>query len=177
LSEPEINTVSKNRFVCIGKIVGLHGFKGVLKLQSYVESTAFFEPEAKIWVRNAGGDLFHFTIAWIKPHKKGFLLFFKEVFSDDDCQRLINAELLVERKQMPEPEDGQYYWVDLIGLSVFTMENVYLGKLEYIFSTGSNDVFVVKDRKMEKLIPALESVVKKINLTNKIMQIQLPEGL
>jgi 16S rRNA processing protein RimM len=93
------------------------------------------------------------------------------------CQRLVNAELLVERKRMPEPEEGDYYWVDLIGLSVFTMEGAFLGILEFIFPTGSNDVFVVKNEKTEKLIPALESVVKKIDLVEKTMTVQLPEGL
>jgi 16S rRNA processing protein RimM len=78
---------------------------------------------------------------------------------------------------MSEPEEGDYYWVDLIGLSVFTMEGVFLGILENIFSTGSNDVFVVKNEKTEKLIPALESVVKKIDLVGKTMTVELPEGL
>jgi 16S rRNA processing protein RimM len=173
----ERNTLEKDRFISIGKITGFHGFKGTLKLQPYVESMDFFKPETRICVRNIRGEVSRLTIDWIKPHKKGFLLLFKEVYSFDECQRLVNAELLVERKSMPEPEQGDYYWVDLIGLSVFTMEGVFLGILEFIFPTGSNDVFVVKNEKTEKLIPALESVVKKIDLVEKTMTVQLPEGL
>ncbi len=177
MSDLEINTFSKDRFVCIGKIVGRHGFKGILKLHAYTESMSFFQPDAQIWARNLSGGFCRFTIEWIKPHKKGFLIFFKDVLSEGQTQHLINAELFIQRDQMPEPDEGSYYWADLIGLSVYTLENMYLGKLEYIFSTGSNDVFVVKDHGTEKLVPALESVVKKINLSERTMHIQLPEGL
>jgi 16S rRNA processing protein RimM len=173
----ERNTMEKDRFVSIGKITGFHGFKGTLKLQPYVESMDFFKPETRICVRNISGEFSYFTIDWIKPHKKGFLILFKEVYSFDEGRKLFNAELLVERKRMPEPEEGDYYWVDLIGLSVFTMEGAFLGILEFIFPTGSNDVFVVKNEETEKLIPALESVVKKIDLVEKTMTVELPEGL
>jgi 16S rRNA processing protein RimM len=169
--------MEKDRYISIGKITGIHGFKGTLKLQSYVESMDFFKPETQICVRNKNGELFHFIVDWIKPHKNGFLLLFKEVCSFDECQKLVNAELLVERHRMPEPEEGDYYWVDLIGLSVFTMEGVFLGILEFVFPTGSNDVFVIRHEKNEKLIPAIESVVKKIDLVGKTMVVQLPEGL
>lgn len=171
------NVLEKDRFVSIGKITGFHGFKGTLKLQSYVEIMDFFKPETRICVRNIKGEFFNYTIEWIKPHKKGFIILFREACSFEDCQSLINAELLVERHRMPEPEEGDYYWVDLIGLSVFTMEGEFLGILEFIFPTGSNDVFVVKKGKTEKLIPALESVVKKIDLVEKTMKVQLLEGL
>jgi 16S rRNA processing protein RimM len=169
--------MEKDRFISIGKITGLHGFKGTLKLQPYVESMEFFNPETQICVRNKNKEFFHYTIAWIKPHKKGFLLLFKEVFSFEECQGLVNAELLIERRRMPKLKEGDYYWVDLIGLSVFTMEGSFLGILESVFPTGSNDVFVVKNERTETLIPALESVVRKIDLVGKTMRVQLPEGL
>ena len=171
------NKVEKNRFISIGKITGLHGFKGTLKLQPYVESIDLFKPDTRICVRDIRGEFFNFTIDWIKPHKKGLLLFFKEACSLGECQRLLNAELLIERKRMPKLQEGDYYWVDLIGLSVFTMEGIFLGILESIFPTGSNDVFVVRKEKTEKLIPALESVVKIIDLVGKTMHVHLPEGL
>ncbi len=177
MNEVNANHFSREGLVSIGKIVGLHGFKGVLKLRSYVESAAFFGPGQKIWVRNTRDEFHHCTIVWVKPHKRGFLFFLKEVFTAEESRGLIDAELFVEREKMPEPEEGQYYWVDLLGLMVFTVDGLYLGRLENIFTTGSNDVYVVKDSKKEILIPALESVVRKIDLTGKTMCVQLPEGL
>jgi 16S rRNA processing protein RimM len=60
---------------------------------------------------------------------------------------------------------------------VFTEDENFLGRLASIMPTGSNDVYVVKDREKEILIPALESVVLKISLEHKTMQVRLPEGL
>ena len=78
---------------------------------------------------------------------------------------------------MPDLEEGDYYWFDLIGLDVFGIDQKYLGRLESIIQTGSNDVYVVKKDDTEILIPALESVVQKIDLKNRRMQVDLPEGL
>ena len=74
-------------------------------------------------------------------------------------------------------EEGTYYWVDLIGIGVFTTEKEYLGRIESIVETGSNDVYVVKNGEREILIPALETVVLDIDLGKKQMQVDLPEGL
>ena len=169
--------MEKDRYISVGKILGPHGFKGTLKMFPFAESTCFFETNKKICVRYSNGTLSEFTIGWIKPHKKGFLLFFNESVSAEMANELVGAELLVERKDFPDTEIGVYYWVDLIGLLVFETDGSYLGKLEYVFPTGSNDVFVVKQDEKEVLIPALESVVEKVDLKEKTMHVRLPEGL
>ncbi|MEE8480397.1 MAG: ribosome maturation factor RimM, partial [Desulfobacterales bacterium] len=78
-------------------------------------------------------------------------------------------------------EDGSYYWFDIIGLSVFITDGKCIGNVESIFPTGSNDVYVVKnpnnDLDSEILVPALESVVLSIDLKNKKMHVNLPDGL
>ncbi len=169
--------MEKDLNISVGKITGTHGFKGTLKLFPYAESPDLFQSGKKIIVRYADGRFAEFTIGWIKPHKKGFLLFFKEAVSPEMADDLIDAELLVEREDFPETESGEYYWADLIGLSVYMIDGVYLGKLDSIFATGSNDVFVVKHDKKETLVPALESVVEKVDLDQKTMRVRLPEGL
>ena len=86
-----------------------------------------------------------------------------------------------ERVALPELEEGSYYWCDIIGLAVFTTDEQYIGRVESIISTGSNDVFMVKDLDKgddnETLIPALESVVLEIDFEHKTMRVALPEGL
>ena len=57
-----------------------------------------------------------------------------------------SAELLMERGLLPETEDDEYYWVDLIGLAVYSADGAYLGRLDSIFPTGSNDVYVREKR-------------------------------
>ena len=74
-------------------------------------------------------------------------------------------------------EKDSYFWFDLIGMAVFTTTGEYLGRLESIIETGSNDVYVVQDGKEEVLVPALESVVVDVDIEANRMQVELPEGL
>ena len=93
------------------------------------------------------------------------------------AEALIGAEFFIEKEILPELEEGTYYWIDLIGLSVYTTDDVCIGRIESILQTGSNDVYVVKDKNKETLIPALASVILSVNLEEKIMRVDLPEGL
>jgi 16S rRNA processing protein RimM len=173
--------VGKDGFLPVGKIVGAHGVKGNLKVHSYAESVAIFKPGSLILVILAGETEKHFSIKWAKPHGKSILLSFKGIEDRNTAKTLIGAELFIERIDLPKLEEGVYYWVDIIGLSVFTTDNQYIGRVESIMPTGSNDVYIVKNRtkddSTEILIPAIESVVLEIDFENKTMRVDLPEGL
>jgi 16S rRNA processing protein RimM len=173
--------VGKDGFLPVGKIIGAHGVKGNLKVHSYAESVSVFKPGSLILAIHAGKIEKHFAIKWAKPHGKSILLSFKGIEDRSTAKTLLGAELFIERIALPELEEGVYYWVDIIGLSVFTTDNKYIGRVESIMSTGSNDVYIVKnktkDDSTEILIPAIESVVLEIDFENKAMRVKLPEGL
>ena len=168
---------AKKVLICIGKIVGAHGVNGNCKINSYAESLTVFQPGSDIIIATSSGRQTACEINWAKPHTKAVLLSLKGVTTRDQAQALIGCELFIEKAQLPELEDGSYYWHDLIGLEVFTTDNNYLGRLHSIIQTGSNDVYVVRKDKHEILIPALESVVQAIDLEKKRMRVELPEGL
>ena len=163
--------------VIIGKIVGVHGINGTLKIHSYAESLEIFETRAFIAISTPEGNQQGYEIDWIKPHSRGALLALKGIDSSDQAKNLVGAELIIEKAALPELEAGVYYWYDLIGLDVFTTENRYLGRLASIIETGANDVYVVKDDVREILIPALQSVVQSIDIDANIMRVELPDGL
>ena len=117
------------------------------------------------------------TINWIKAHGRGTLLSLEGITNRNLVEELIGWELYIEKDRLPQLEPGVYYWSDLIGMDVVTIEGGYLGKIETIIQTGSNDVYVVKNQEDEILIPALENVVLEIDLSQKEMQVDLPEGL
>jgi 16S rRNA processing protein RimM len=148
---------------------------------SYAESLSVFKPNSKLILRSPDGQENIYEINWVKPHTRNVLLALKGVSDRTQAEKLIGCELLIDKASLPELENGTYYWFDLIGLSVFTTEDKFLGRIESIISTGSNDVYVVKppdgDEKDEVLIPALESVVLDIDLARQKMQVDLPEGL
>jgi 16S rRNA processing protein RimM len=161
----------------IGKVVGVHGVKGNLKVYSYAESVSIFETRAQIFIGTEEGAGKHFTIQWVKPHKRVFLFCLEGVESREQAESLIGLELFIEKTALPDTEDGEFYWFDIIGLSVFETDGNFLGVVDSIMRTGSNDVYVVKDRDSEILVPAIEAVVVEIDLEKKIMRVDLPEGL
>ena len=173
--------MEKNGFLLVGKIVGVHGVKGNLKVYSYAESLSVFTPGSLILVARADTIEKNYTIKWAKPHGRRILLSLQGIEDRNAAETLIGAKLLIERAALPELEEGFYYWCDIIGLGVFTTDGKYIGRVESIIPTGSNDVFVVKDLDKEgdneTLIPALESVVLEIDFENKTMRVALPEGL
>ena len=161
----------------IGKIVGVHGIKGTNKLRSYAESLSVFLPGRSILVRDLRGREASYEIHWVKPHTGTPLVSFKGITNRDQAKTLIGAELFIPQSELPELDEDTYYWYDLIGIEVVTMTGEFLGRIESIIETGSNDVYVVKRNEKEVLIPALESVVLEIDLEHKRMHVDLPEGL
>jgi 16S rRNA processing protein RimM len=173
--------VEKKGFLFIGKIVGVHGVKGNVKIYSYAESLSAFKPGSLLLLKHNKGWEKTYSIKWIKPHTRSILLSLKGINNRTQAEGLIGSELYIKKSSLPALEEGTYYWFDIIGLSVFTVAGEYIGRVESIMPTGSNDVFVVKDitkgHDKETLIPALESVVKSIDLKLKTMRVDLPEGL
>lgn len=161
----------------IGKIVGIHGLKGTGKLRCYAESLSVFSPGNSILVRDQCGRETSYEINWVKPHTGIPLISFKGITNRDQAKNLIGAELFIPQSKLPELDEDTYYWFDLIGIEVYTKTEEFLGRIESILETGSNDVYVVKKHEKEVLIPALESVILEIDLEHKRMQVDLPEGL
>ncbi len=174
--------MTRNSLVAIGKIVGVHGLKGNLKVYSYAESIETYRSVTKLIIKYANGNDTCCRIAEIKTHKRQlFLLSLDGICTREQAQALTGCKLFIEHAKLPELEPGVYYWSDIIGLSVFTITNKYLGQIESVMQTGANDVYVVKSDSdypiKETLIPALESLVQSVDLRQRTMIVDLPEGL
>jgi len=173
--------MNKEDFLLIGKIVGVHGLKGDLKVYPYTETLHAFRAGQPIHLKAPTGQEQTHIISSAKPHKKVIRVSLKEIATIDSAENLVGSELFIEKENLPELEEDTYYWFEIIGLSVFLKDNTFIGNVTSVIPTGSNDVYVVKDpdRKREKeiLIPAIASVVLEIDLKNERMSVDLPEGL
>ena len=86
--------------------------------------------------------------------------------------------MIINREDEEPLEEGTYYIVDLLGSEVYTDEDVLLGKLEDIYNTGSNDIYVVKDELGKQvLLPAISDVIKNIDIKNKKITVHIVSGL
>lgn len=170
----------KDRFenlLIIGEVAGVHGLRGVLKIRSYADSPALFEPDMRLQLETVDGQVRTCTVNWAKPHGKGVILEIDGVNDRDSAEALVGSRLRMDRTTLPDLEEGTYYWFELIGLRVYTMAGRYLGVLEAVVPTGSNDVYLVRDGDDEILVPALASVVQKIDKVQRRMEVILPDGL
>ncbi len=171
------NPMGSDEFIPIGKIVGVHGLKGAVKIRFYGDGEVFFSTGDSLFIRDTKGLDKICKVEWASRQKKNFLMRFSGVTDLDAAKNLTGSEIIIEKDGLPDLEDGNYYWVDIIGLSVFTSDANCLGVVDSVIPTGSNDVYVVKGDNNEILIPALASVVKEIDLNKKIMIVELPEEL
>lgn len=161
----------------IGKVVGTHGIKGYLKVFPYTESIDSFAPGKVLVLSREGESLATFRTESVRAHKRVFLLALEGIASIEAAEKWVGYQLCIYESSLPHPEEGSYYWYQIIGLEVFTVDNRRLGRVTEIFPTGSNDVYVVREGKREVLIPAIDSVVVDIDLKHKVLRVNLPEGL
>lgn len=167
----------EDALIPIGKVVGTHGIKGHLKVSSYAESADFFSPGKQLALRRKGKPVVMFRVESARLHKHRILLSLEGIASIEAAKEWIGYDLCIDKAALPALEGGTYYWYQIIGLEVFTVDDRRLGRVTGILATGSNDVYVVRDGKKEVLIPAIDSVVIDIDPTHGILRVDLPEGL
>jgi 16S rRNA processing protein RimM len=168
--------MEKGDWLPIATIVGAHGIKGHLKVLSHAESIEPFVPGGEIALRLSEGRMVTVVVREARPHKNRLHVLLEGVEAREGAEALRGAEFMIERTELPEPEEGSWYWCDLIGLSVYD-GRTYIGRVENLFATGGNDVLVVSDGANERLVPAVDSIVRLIDPENRLMRVELPEGL
>lgn len=165
------------KYLEIGQIVNTFGIKGMVKVKPFTDNIERFNNLEKIYIKNKSGQT-EYKIQEIKYHKNMVLIKFEGIENPEQADLLRNSYLIVDRETEEPLEPGRYYIVDMIGLDVFTDDNEYLGKLEDIYNTGSNDIYVVKNELGKQvLLPAIEDVIKNIDMDSKKVIVHLIPGL
>ena len=168
--------------VVLGKLGSSYGIRGWLRVFSSTEDAeSIFEYQQ--WFIQQAGQWQHVELESWKRHNQDLVIKIKGVDDRDAANALTNREIVVEESQLPELEDGDYYWKDLMGCQVVTTAGYELGKIIDMMETGSNDVMVVKANLKdafgikERLIPFLDGqVIKKVDLTTRIVEVDWDPG-
>ena len=161
----------------IGQIVNTKGLKGELRVNSFSEAQDRFETIDTILLK-IKSEYKEYKIEKVGYSKNQVVLKLKGIDTIEEAEKLRNVYIYIYRKQLGELPEGTYYIADLIGLEVFTEAGEKLGIVDDIFSTGSNDVYVVKDELgKQKLLPGIEDVLKQIDIENGKIIVNLIEGL
>ena len=167
----------QDELVPVGKIIGTHGIKGLLKVYSYSGNINSLQSVKTVFLKGKDGKLSEHIVKSVAAHAGGFILGLDDFSDINRVLSLSGSELCLKRSQLPAPDEDEYYWRDLIGLAVHTDEGIELGTLVDIFETGSSDIYVVRGIDKEYLIPAIANVIAKIDIPGKKMIITPLEGL
>lgn len=162
----------------IGQIVNTYGIKGFVKVVPFTDDITRFEKLKSVYI-DVKGDLQEFTIEEVKYSKNMVLLKFKEIPDINIAEKYRNYYLKINRNNAIKLPKDTYFIADLLGLDVYVQEtNELLGKVDDIFPTGSNDVYVVKNEIGKQiLLPGTKEVIKVIDIENGKILVNLIQGL
>lgn len=161
----------------IGQIVNTNGLKGMLKIKPFTDDITRFEDLEFIYIQN-GQELIEKNIEEVKYVKNMVLLKLEGIDSIEEAEKYRNLYIKINKEDIEELPEGSYLIVDMLKCNVYTEEDELLGKMVDVFSTGSNDVYVVKTEEgKEILLPAIKDVVKEIDIQNKKIVVKLMDGL
>lgn len=154
------------RIIPLGHVSGVHGVQGWVKIHSLTEPReAIFDYQP--WL--LGDSREEVRVSQGKKHGNRLIALFENIDDREAAERLVNRPIAVYREQLPESEEGEFYWTDLEGLAVELADGTPLGTIDRMMATGANDVMVVKGER-ERLIPfVLEQYVQRVDLEHGVV--------
>jgi len=147
----------------MGRVVAPYAVKGWIKLQTYTEYLDSLLDYA-VWRLGRDGNWRDYRLLDGKVHGQTLLASLEGVSDRTDAEALMGLDVAVLRQEMPEAEEDECYWDDLVGLDVVNLAGEALGRVAGLLETGANDVLQVRDGDRERLIPFVEAVVKEVDL-------------
>jgi 16S rRNA processing protein RimM len=166
-------------YLAVGYILGVHGLRGELKVELFTDFPERFAPGVQLFI---GEELHETEVISARPHQKYLLLRLAGFSQREDAETLRGSWIFVDENEAVELEEGSYWVHDIIGLTVQTEAGEILGEIQDVLFTGANEVYIVQpvgtiNAGRELLLPAIEEVVRKVDLDAQMMTVHLLPGL
>lgn len=165
------------KFFLIGRVVKPHGVKGKINVEYFGEGLDNFLLYKEIYIKDQNGQLKSYEVIQANPKPPRIILHLKGINRIEEAVNLKGKEIFIKREDLPLLNEGEYYWVDLIGMIVKTERGKIIGKIKSILPTGANDVIIIEGKRKEIFLPAIEDVIKRVDLENRVMEVKRMEGL
>ncbi len=164
----------RKEFLEVGKIVGTHGVRGMVRIQVWADSVDFLCGVKKLYLKGGESAL---KIEKIQPHGNVAIAKLCGVDSIEDAEKLRNRILFIKRDNA-ELADGRYFVSEIIGAEVFDADtDALLGTLSDVTQTGANDVWHIQNGENEYLVPAIEDVLVSVDIDSDIIKIRPLKGI
>ena len=165
-------------YVELGKLVGVWGVKGWVKLHSHTRNRADIAQYATWYLQEPRkkGEPVAIKVLNCREQGQGIVAQFEGVNDRDQAMAMSGQRIFVKQEDLPSLPSGEYYWQQLIGLEVVN-ENAKIGVIDSILETGANDVLVVKQEEQDQqkqpdvLIPYTDNAVVDVDLEKGVMTV------
>lgn len=163
--------MADRRLVPLGRISGVFGVDGWVKVFSYTEPREKILDYGPWHLKRNDGDWREVAVLDGRRQGETVVARLSGIDDRDQARALNDTEIAVTRDRLPPPGEGEYYWTDLEGLAVRTLEGRDLGRVEHLFRTGANDVMVVAGER-ERLIPfVLDRFVRAVDFDAGVIRV------
>ena len=170
-SSLSVNKKEADSMIEVGTLVAPHGVRGDLRIKPSIERPEILRKLSRIYIDGTPRKLL-----FAKPHKNIYILHFEGCDDRNAAEALIGKKIFLPEGDFPRLAKGEYYFFQLLGLSVSEEDGTPVGTLTEIMETGANDVYAVEtDDGKEILIPAIPDCIKGVDLEKQIMTVHLLE--
>jgi len=161
----------------VGRVRGPHGIHGEVVVSSYTDFPQRLAKGSRIYLSVSGAEPQPLNIESSRPHKMGWIIKFDQLQNRTEAETARNGDLLVPETSLHPLPEGRYYPHQLIGCEVFTLSNQELGVVKNVVDMVSNPLLEVEGPHGEILIPLVESIVIRVDLSQRRVTVDPPKGL
>lgn len=164
-------------FVAIAKIIKTRGLQGETVAVILTDFPERFENLKRVFAVFENKEVSELEIERFRFHQKRILLTFKGVDSPEEAESLRGADICVPETEAVELEEDEFFDWELEGCQVETVEGEKIGKVKELMRTGGTEILVVTGEEKEYLIPFAETICTTVDVENKLIRVDAPEGL
>lgn len=168
--------MTKDNCFLLGKITKTHGVKGELIIWLDVDFPEDYEEMESIFLE-VKGELVPYFIEDLQIRGSKSIIKFEEIDSFDDAKKLVDCDVYLPEDNLPELNEDQFYYHEIIGFDVVDASHGKLGKIIGVFENNSQDLIGMEYQGVEVLIPISDEIVKTIDREKKELHTAMPEGL
>lgn len=171
--EPE----AQPSYIAIARIARTRGNRGEVLADSYTDFPERFLLLSKVWVQLADGSREQLALESSWEHSGRQVLKFAGIDSISSAERLVGAWIEIEASQAVKLPEGTYFDHDLVGCTVRSVLGEHLGTVKEILRIAGNHQLVVENDEREYMIPATPGICRDVSIAEKLILVDLPEGL
>ncbi len=164
--------------IVLGRITAPYGVRGWLKLHPFGDDPAAWRAMKRWWLGSDDREFSGwraYSLQTLRAHGKAWVVKLTDVDDRDAAKALVGQYVGAPRSELPKPGTDEFYWADLVGLTVVNERRQTLGRVAGMIETGAHAVMVVKDGEgeaaTERLIPFVGAIVKDVDVAGGVVRV------